>query len=96
MVLGLPRRPSAPRLVGLLVPFDLSQAAILSLAPLVRHFLEESRVDRPSSLSTYMASIAATSAIVGWLNANGSVGAPKTDDAIGQSMAALWPNLCEH
>jgi hypothetical protein len=29
------------RLVGALVPFDLAEAAILLLAPLGRHFLEE-------------------------------------------------------
>ncbi len=41
-------------------------------------------------------SIAATNAIVEWLKANEAVRAPKTSDAIQQSMAALWPNLCEH
>ena len=41
-------------------------------------------------------SIAATNAIVDRLNANGAVRAPKTSEAIEQSMAALWPNLCEH
>ena len=45
---------------------------------------------------THADSIAATNAIVDWLNANNAVRAPKTDDAIAQSMAALWPNLCEH
>ena len=45
---------------------------------------------------THADSIAATNAIVDWLNANDAVRAPKTDDAIAQSMAALWPNLCEH
>jgi hypothetical protein len=41
-------------------------------------------------------SIAATNAIVDWLNANGAVRDPQTSEAIEQSMAALWPNLCEH
>jgi hypothetical protein len=41
-------------------------------------------------------SIAATNAIVNWLNANDAVRSPKTTEAIDQSMAALWPNLCEH
>jgi hypothetical protein len=36
-------------------------------------------------------SIAATNAIVDWLKANEAVRAPKTGDAIDQSMAALWP-----
>ena len=45
---------------------------------------------------THADSIAATNAILDWLNANDAVRAPKTDDAIVQSMAALWPNLCEH
>src|SRR3954465_7737430 len=41
-------------------------------------------------------SIVATNAIVDWLNANGAVRSPETSEAIDQSMAALWPNLCEH
>ena len=36
--------------VGVLVPLDLALAAILLLAPLVRHFLEEGRVDEPVEL----------------------------------------------
>jgi hypothetical protein len=41
-------------------------------------------------------SIAATNGIVDWLKANEAERAPKTSEAIEQSMAALWPNLCEH
>jgi hypothetical protein len=40
--------------------------------------------------------IAATKAILGWLKANSAVRAPKTDDAIEQAMAALWPDRCMH
>ena len=36
--------------VGVAVPFDLALAAILLLAPLVRHFLEEGRIDQPVEL----------------------------------------------
>ena len=45
---------------------------------------------------THADSIAATNAILDWLNANDAVRAPKTHDSIAQAMAALWPNLCEH
>ena len=41
-------------------------------------------------------SIAATKAIIEWLNGNAALRAPKTDAAIAQAMATLWPNLCEH
>jgi hypothetical protein len=36
--------------IGRLQPFDLAQAAILFLAPLVRHALEERRIDQPLEL----------------------------------------------
>jgi hypothetical protein len=38
-----------------LATLDLAQTAVLVLAPLVRHSLEERCIDDPSSLSTYMA-----------------------------------------
>jgi hypothetical protein len=41
-------------------------------------------------------SIAATNAIIDWLKTNEAVRASKTYDAIVQSMAGIWPNLCEH
>ena len=37
-------------LVGVLVPFNLAQAAVLLVAPLVRHALEERRIDQPVEL----------------------------------------------
>lgn len=39
-------------------------------------------------------SIAATTAVVAWLKANGASRAPMTDDAIEQAKRGLWPNLC--
>ena len=39
-------------------------------------------------------SVPATHAIIDWLKANRAARAPKTDDAIKQAMAALWPSRC--
>jgi len=36
--------------VGVLVPFNLAQAAVLLLVPLVRHFLEEGRINEAVKL----------------------------------------------
>lgn len=41
-------------------------------------------------------SAVATHAIIGWLNANTAVRATKTDDAVNQAIAALWPSLCQY
>jgi hypothetical protein len=39
--------------------------------------------------------ITATKAILAWLKANPTKRMPKTDDAINQAMAALWPSECQ-
>lgn len=44
---------------------------------------------------THADSIPATHAIVDWLNANAGKRSAKTDDAVNQALAALWPKLCK-
>jgi hypothetical protein len=53
-------------------------------------------IDEATKQSVHDASIVATKAILPWLRANSATRAPKTDSAIVQAIAALWPNKCVH
>ncbi len=53
-------------------------------------------IDKPDKQSVHDASIVATKAILPWLKANSATRAPKTDSAIVQAIAALWPDHCVH